>query len=79
MDKIQQIGFVFYDIIAAMSHILIMRNNKRRNLLHSCTVFHNLGTLLHGNQSIQYCAYDEISATALSCYATAYHDVVPTS
>ncbi len=30
----------------------------------SCGVFYYLGTQLHGNQSIQYCAYGEISTTA---------------
>ncbi len=32
--------------------------------IHSCTVFYYLGSQLHGNQSIQYCACGEISATA---------------
>ncbi len=30
----------------------------------SCMIFHYPGNQLHDNQSIQYCAYGEISATA---------------
>ncbi len=39
-------------------------NTQLRSWIDRCTVFYYLGTQLHGDQTIQYGAYGEISATA---------------